>query len=337
MIDLLAQGDFLPLAIGAGMLVAALMLVIMMAFALTNDEKRIRRRLARVGTDPAGAKLASAGAPSLRRDTTDSSIAGFDKLIKRFIPQPAKLRERLQGTGWRISIGEYVLASFLVGAIFFGIRLYFLSGLVPPIFGVLASIGSAILWPHLFVSFMIKRRRNRFVTLLPEAIDLIVRGLRSGLPVTEAMKVVGQEVPDPVGIEFRRVIESFAVGLTLDQALWAAADRIGVPEFRFFAISLSVQQETGGNLTETLDNLADVLRRRKQVKLKIRALTGEARASASILAALPPIMFAVLLFIRPEYGNILVDTTQGRGFLAAGASLILVGGFIMWRMTKFEI
>jgi len=335
--DLLTRGDFLPLAIGVGMLVAALMLVIMMAFALTGDQKLVRRRLERVGKGPGGATIAGSNMPSLRRDTTDSSIAGFDALIKRFIPQPAKLRERLQGTGWKISIGEYVLASFLVGLVIFGVRMFFFSALLPPIAAGLLSIANAVLLPHLFVSFMIKRRRNRFIHLLPEAIDLIVRGLRSGLPITEAMKVVGQEVPDPVGTEFRHIIESFAIGLTLDEALWAAADRIGVPEFRFFAISLSVQQETGGNLTETLDNLAEVLRRRKQVKLKIRALTGEARASATILSALPPIMFLVLLLIRPEYGNVLVDTHQGRAFLATGAGLIFTGGFVMWRMTKFEI
>ena len=333
MSDLLAQGDFLPLAIGAGMLVAALTLLLLMAFALTNDQKRIRRRLARVGMGQGGAS--SASMPSLRRDTTDSSIAGFDKLLKRFVPQPAKLRERLQATGWKISIGEYVLASLLVGAVVFGIRLFVAN--LPPLAALLMSVASAILLPHNFVTFMIKRRRNRFITLLPEAIDLIVRGLRSGLPITEAIKVVGQEVPDPVGIEFRRIIESFSIGLSFDQALWAAAERIGVAEFRFFAISLSVQQETGGNLTETLDNLADVLRRRKQVKLKIRALTGEARASAAILAALPPIMFGALLLTRPEYGNVLIETQQGRAFLAAGVLLISTGIFVMWRMTKFEI
>jgi len=331
---LLAQGNILPLAIGAGMLVAALILMIMLSFALTNDQKRIRRRLARVGADPLSAKVA-AGVPSLRRNTTDSSIAGFDRLIKHLIPHPAKFRDWLQATGWRISIGEYVLASILVGTIFFGLRLLY--GTLPVWVAVLLGISSGLWLPYKFVNFITKRRRNRFIVLLPEAIDLIVRGLRSGLPITESMKVVGQEIPDPVGLEFRRIIESFSIGLTLDQALWAAAERIGVAEFRFFTISLTVQQETGGNLTETLDNLADVLRRRKQVKLKIRALTGEARASASILSALPFIMFGALLLVRPEYGMVLVNTHQGRIFLGVGFSLIVTGVTVMMRMTKFEI
>ncbi len=334
MTALLLGGDFLPLVLGAGMLVAALMLVIMLTFALANDQKRIRRRLARIGMGKVP-QAATAGAPSLRRNTTDSSIAGFDRLLKHFIPHPAKFRDRLAATGWRISIGEYVLACVLVGAMFFGIRLLY--GTLPMWVAGLLGFSSAIWLPHRFVNFLIKRRRNRFVMLLPEALDLIVRGLRSGLPITEAMKIVGQEIPDPVGLEFRRIIESFSIGLTLDQALWAAAERIGVPEFRFFAISLTVQQETGGNLTETLDNLADVLRRRKQVKLKIRALTGEARASASILGALPFVMFGALLLVRPEYGMILVNTSQGRMFLAVGFCLIATGIWIMIRMTKFEI
>jgi tight adherence protein B len=332
---LLSQNDFLPLAFGGGMFVAALMLLIMLTFALANDQKRIRRRLARIGLGPAVAHAGGANMPSLRRDTTDSSFAGFDRLLKHFIPHPAKFRERLAGTGWRISIGEYVLACVLVGAIGFGIRLFYTN---MPMWGAVLLGASSGLWiPHRFVNHMIKRRRNRFILLLPEAIDLIVRGLRSGLPITESMKVVGQEIPDPVGMEFRHIIESCSIGQTLEQALWAVAERVGVPEFRFFAISLTVQQETGGNLTETLDNLADVLRRRKQVKLKIRALTGEARASAAILGALPVVMFGALLLVRPEYGMVLVNTSQGRIFLVTGACLIITGITIMIRMTKFEI
>ena len=221
---LLSQNDLLPLAFGAGMFVAALMLLIMLSFALANDQKRIRRRLARIGMGPAVAQ-AGANMPSLRRNTTDSSIAGFDRLLKQLIPHPAKFRARLAATGWRISIGEYVLACLLVGGMSFGARLLYSS--LPLWIAALVGVSSAIWLPHNFVSFMIKRRRNRFIMLLPEAIDLIVRGLRSGLPITESMKVVGQEIPDPVGIEFRRIIESFSIGLTLEEALWAAAERIG--------------------------------------------------------------------------------------------------------------
>lgn len=327
--------DFLPLALGAGMLVAALMLVFILVSTLAVGQKRLRRRLARVSAGQMPGRAADANAPTLRRDTTDSSIAGFDKLIKRFLPHPAKLRDRLAATGRRIAIGEYVLACLLVGAVSFSLR--FVNDEVPLAAAVLMGMASGIGLPHAAVSMMIKRRRNRFVLMLPEAIDLMVRGLRSGLPISEAMKIVGQEVPDPVGVEFRRIIELVSIGLTLEQALWTTAERLGVPEFRFFAISLSVQQETGGNLTETLGNLSEVLRRRKQVKLKICALTGEARASAAILGGLPFVMFGALLLVRPEYGMVLVNTHQGRVFLGIAFVSIASGIAVMTRMTKFEI
>jgi tight adherence protein B len=335
MSEILTGSDFLPLALGAGMLVAALLLLFILVSTLAVDQKRLRRRLARVSSGQTAGGVSDGNAPTLRRDTTDSSIASFDKLIKRFLPHPAKLRDRLSATGRHISIGEYVLACLLVAALSFGLR--FLTGEVPFFAAVLLGIASGLGVPHATVSFMIKRRRNRFVMLLPEAIDLMVRGLRSGLPISESMKIVGQEIPDPVGVEFRRIIEAVSIGVTLERALWATAERLGVPEFRFFAISLSVQQETGGNLTETLANLGEVLRRRKQVKLKIRALTGEARASASILGALPFIMFGALLLIRPEYGMVLVNTHQGRVFLGIGFVSIALGIGVMTRMTKFEI
>jgi len=322
------------LIFGVGLLIMAVVLLFMLATALSGDHKRMRRRMARASGEKPPV-TAAANSPSLRRETADSSIAGLDKLIKRFMPQPAKLRARLAATGRKISVGEYVLASFVVGGISYAITSFF--NLTSPGVAVLIALGDAFLLPHMVVSYLVKRRALRFIMLLPEAIDLIVRGLRSGLPITESMKVVGNEVPDPVGTEFKRVIESFGIGMTLDQALWAAAERISVPEFNFFVISLSVQQETGGNLTETLDNLGDILRRRKQMKLKIRAITGEARASAAILGSLPFIMFGVLMMVKPDYAMIMFTDHQGKMMSGIGMGLVMTGIGIMIRMTKFEI
>lgn len=334
MIELLVRADIFLLAFGAAMLVAAMALLFMLAGALTGDQKRVRRRLARIGEGLSAAESLAGNAPTLRRDTTDSSIQGLDRLIKRFPAATVKLRERLAATGRKISLGEYVLASLLVGIVAYAAFNFGGLALLPAaIFSVAVGLGL----PYMFVGHLANRRRNRFILLLPEAIDLIVRGLRSGLPITESIKVVGQEIPDPVGTEFRRIIESFGLGLTLDKALWAASDRIGVPEFRFFVISLSVQQETGGNLTETLENLGTILRKRKQMKLKIRALTGEARASAAILAALPFFTFGALMVTSPTYAVVLLNTRSGHMLLAAGFVLMSVGIGIMIRMTKFEI
>ncbi len=331
---LLSQINPISLFFGMGMLLTAIALLYMLASTLSGEEKRLRRRVARVAGGRSLTQAAATSGPSLRRDTSDSSIQSLDRLIKRLLPQPAKLRARLVATGMKISLGEYVLASLVLFAVAVGALGFF--G-VEPLAGVLFAVGAALGLPHMVVGFLIKRRRNKFVMLLPEGIDLIVRGLRSGLPITESMKIVGQEIPNPVGSEFRGIIESYSIGMTLDQALWAVAERIGVPEFRFFAISLSVQQETGGNLTETLENLSTILRRRKQMKLKIRALTGEARASAAILGLLPFVMFGALMLIRPDYGMVLVNTARGHVLLAMGFTSMSIGIGTMFRMTKFEI
>ena len=137
------------------------------------------------------------------------------------------------------------------------------------------------------VGHLIARRRRAFITKLPEAIELLVCGLRSGLPVSETLGLVTNEVPGPVGQEFKLVTERVRIGRSMEDALIESAQRLGLPEFNFFCITLAIHRETGGNLTETLVNLADVLRRRAQMTLKIRALSSESRASAMILGALP--------------------------------------------------
>ena len=182
-------------AIAALFLVAAVGLII---GRLTDHQgKRLQRRLDRIGgrrTRPL-----SADAVNLRLNETNSAIPALDRAIKRYMPQPKLLRIRLERTGRRISLGEYVLASVFVGIASFGL-LSFFSGLPSLVCGLLAVTLSFGL-PHYVVGYLVNRRRNRFILLLPEAIDLIVRGLRSGLPITESIRVVGQEIPDPVGTE----------------------------------------------------------------------------------------------------------------------------------------
>ena len=184
---------------------------------------------------------------------------------------------------------------------------------------------------------MIARRLAKFVANFPEAIDLIVRGLKSGLPVTESMKVVGQELPDPVGVEFRRIADNLKFGKTLDEALWTAGRRLDVAEFKFFVISLSIQQETGGNLTETLDNLSDILRKRRQMRLKVKAMSSEARASAMIIGALPFIMFGIIFLLNRDYIMTLFIDPRGVMMVGFVITLMMLGFFVMYKMVRFEI
>lgn len=333
MSGIFASFDASSLLVGLGAMGALLMLFLALADTLSSERNRLRRRLARLNTLPMQ-DISSAGPPTMRHNLADSSIESLDRLIKRLLPRPAKLRERLAQTGRRISLGEYVLVSALIGILVY-LALAFLA--VPAFASLLFALASSLGLPHVAVGVMIKRRRAQFIMLFPEAIDLIARGLRSGLPVTESIKAVGDELPDPIGIEFRNIIDSFGLGLTLEEALAAATKRIDVPEFRFFAVAIAIQRETGGNLTETLENLSGILRRRKQMKLKIRALSSEARASAMIVGALPFIMFLVLWVIEPNYVAVLLKNPLGHIFLGAGILSLTIGIFVLMRMVRFEI
>lgn len=188
-----------------------------------------------------------------------------------------------------------------------------------------------------YVARRIAGRERQFLALFPEAIDLIVRGVRAGLPVTEALRTVGEDVRDPVGQIFREVASAIKIGMTLEDALASVARMMPVPEFKFFAISLAVQQETGGNLAEILSNLSNMMRRRDQVKLKIRAMSSEARASAMIISALPIVVSLIIYYVNPDYLQVLFTDSRGQMLLGSAVFSMLFGSFVISRMIRFEI
>lgn len=297
-----------------------------------RDARILARRLAEVRPGQSRRTVVK-GAVDLRR--ADSKSGGLDKALARFVPRVSGLRTRLARTGRRMTVAGYLGASAAVA-----VTVMFLAregAHLAPAPVVLSGIALGLLLPHLAVSRMIKKRQAGFNNLFPDAIDLMVRGLRSGLPVSECLTAVGRELPDPVGPEFRRITDAVKFGAQMDEALWAAAGRLDIAEFKFFVVSLSVQQETGGNLAETLANLSDILRRRKQMRLKVKAMSSEASASAMILGALPFIMFAIIYVMNPEYEAQLFTDPRGRAILAAGLLLMGSGIFVMSRMVRFEI
>ncbi|MGI9376883.1 pilus assembly protein TadB [Altererythrobacter sp. FM1] len=244
------------------------------------------------------------------------------------------LAVRLDRTGKKWTISQYLYASLGI-ALAFAVIMYLRTGALMLSLAIGMCIGAGI--PHLVVNFLIKRRTNAFNAKFPDAIELLVRGLRSGLPVTETLTVVAQEVPGPVGIEFKGIVERIRIGRTMEESLQETADRLGIPEFNFFCITLAIQRETGGNLAETLSNLADVLRKRAQMKLKIRAMSSESKASAYIVGALPFLVFVMIWWINPEYvGGFF---TEDRLIVAGLGGLIWmsIGVFIMAKMVSFEI
>jgi tight adherence protein B len=258
----------------------------------------------------------------------------LESYASTLIPKPALMRKRLEMTGKDISLGKYALVCLGVG-LFIAAALK-LRG-APLLLSILVGLFFGIGGPHFFIGKMIQRRIKKFNSNFPDAIELMVRGLRSGLPITETLGIVAGEIPGPVGLEFRMVADKMKIGRTMEAALQETADRLGTAEFQFFVITLAIQRETGGNLAETLSNLADVLRKRAQMKLKIRAMSSESKASAWIVGSLPFVVFTLVWFINPTYmGNFFTD----QRLMVAGLGGLIwmsIGAFIMAKMVNFEI
>ncbi len=271
---------------------------------------------------------------SIRPDPPKGRFALLERALLGLVPRPAVLRARLGRTGRPIGIGGYLLANLAL--LLASGSAAALSG-QPPALALILAVTAGIGLPHLAVSRMIRRREEAFINQLPEALDLLVRGVKAGLPVTELIGQVGQEMTDPVGTEFARAADAMQLGLSLEEALWASVERIDVPEFKFFVISLSVQRETGGNLTETLENLADLLRRRRQMQLKVRAMSSEARASAYILGSLPFVMLGILLVLNPGYIAPLFGDPRGQIMAIGGLLVMGTGILVMAKMIRFDI
>ncbi len=274
-------------------------------------------------------------AAQLRRIQANRGSTGrVDGLASSLIPNPALLRKRLEQTGkpWRLT--QYVGVSVgLLVVVFLGLWFKGAPLLLALMFGLFVAVGL----PHWIVGKMIAKRGAKFTARFPDAIELMVRGLRSGLPISETVAVVGQELPGPVGVEFKDVADKMKIGKTMEHALQDTADRLKTPEFQFFVISLAIQRETGGNLAETLGNLADVLRKRAQMKLKIKAMSSEAKASAWIVGSLPFIVFLLINWMNADY--LAAFFTDERLMIAGAGGLMWmgIGVFIMAKMVNFEI
>ena len=258
----------------------------------------------------------------------------IDDALSSFIPKPALLRRRLEQTGKPITLQKYAMASFGIALVLMALLKFQGAPLMLSLmFGLFIGIGV----PHLAISVLINKRVKHFTKDFPDAIDLMVRGLRSGLPITETLGIVSGEIPGPVGLEFRAVADKMKIGRTMEAALQETADRLGTAEFQFFVITLAIQRETGGNLAETLSNLSDVLRKRAQMKLKIRAMSSESKASAMIVGSLPFVVFTMVWMINPTYmGGFFSDDR----LMAAGLGGLLwmgIGVAIMAKMVSFEI
>jgi tight adherence protein B len=321
----------LPILI-MGLGVLGTLMLMVFAFSGPSVEKAKSRRL--IALRDRHSNSAGAVVEAQMRRIQANRATRMDGVAGRILPNAEQLQKRLAMTGKTWTPSQYLMAS--AGTLVVVALIVFLKSKSFPLAIALGAVtGLGI--PHFVVGHLIKKRVNQFNKRFPDAIELLVRGLRSGLPISETLNVVGAEVPGPVGVEFRAVGDKIKIGRTMDAALQETADRLGTPEFQFFVITIQIQRETGGNLAETLSNLANVLRSRAQMKLKIKAMSSESKASAYIIGALPFIVFGLIYTINDHYmqqfftNPKLIATGLGAGCWMA------LGAFVMSRMISFEI
>jgi tight adherence protein B len=303
-----------------------------MAISGPSASKSLKRRVELI-KERHGDVIAG-GAQAQIRKLLSERANRFEGYASTLIPKPALLRKRLEQTGKNITLAKYSLVC--IGVLVAVTAALLVRG-APFILSLFLGLFFGIGGPHFVIGKMIKRRINKFTSNFPDAIELMVRGLRSGLPITETLGIVASEIQGPVGIEFRMVSDKMKIGRTMEAALQETADRLGTPEFQFFVITLAIQRETGGNLAETLSNLADVLRKRAQMKLKIRAMSSESKASAYIVGSLPFVGFTLVWMIKPHY---MAGFFSDQRLEVAGIGGIIwmgIGAAIMAKMVNFEI
>jgi tight adherence protein B len=190
--------------------------------------------------------------------------------------------------------------------------------------------------PRWILKFLKKRRENKFLQAFPDAVDTIVRGIRAGLPLLDSMRILSLEAPEPLRSEFRSIMETQAIGMPIGDACSKLYERIPVPEANFFGIVIAIQQKSGGNLSEALANLSRVLRDRKKMKAKIQAMSMEAKASAGIIGALPPIVMILVYLTTPEYISLLWIDPKGQLMLVGCVIWMSIGVMVMKKMINFD-
>jgi len=317
------------LIIGAGIILIFVLLAI--GFTGPNASKSTMRRLSAVKmrhSDSADTRV------ELQMRKAVAARRPMIFLDGQHISRLDKLRLRLAQTGKKWTLQQYLYASG--GLAFLGMAVLWLRG-APLLLALFAGLLIGAGLPHMVINSFIARRIKNFTTNFPDAIELLVRGLKSGLPVGETIGVVAREVAGPVGEEFKMVTEKIKIGKSLEDSLQETADRLGTAEFQFFVITLAIQRETGGNLAETLANLADVLRKRAQMKLKIRAMSSESKASAYIVGSLPFFVFGMVWMVNREYLSGFFSEPRLMIAGLGGALWMSIGAFIMAKMVNFEI
>lgn len=271
-----------------------------------------------------------------RRRTVEDTLKELDAAQKAKARSSRKLslttRMRQGGLTW--SKRTYYLVCLIAGA--FSFIMAVLAFGLGPIPGAGAGIVGALLLPHFYVNRARKKRFKKFTAEFPNSVDVIVRGVKAGLPLIDCLKIIAMEGQEPVRSEFQVIVEDQTLGMPLAEAIARFPERIPLPESNFFAIVIAIQSKTGGSLSEALGNLSKVLRDRKKMAAKVRAMSAEAKSSAGIIGSLPPVVAGLVYFISPDYILLLFQTSTGNIVLAACGLWMLMGILVMRKMINFD-
>lgn len=268
-----------------------------------------------------------------RRKQIEETLSKIEERQKKKKKKAKSLEMRLVQADWSTSPQKFLIISAVL-AVFAGAPA-FLLGMNPLLcLGLAFVIGFGV--PRFVLNSAIARRQKKFTAHFADAMDIIVRGVRTGLPLNDCLKIIAHESPNPLGSEFRRVVEGESVGIPIEVCLDQLYERMPISEVNFFSTVLNIQKSTGGNLGESLANLSAVLRGRKILREKIKALSAEAKMSAIIIAALPIVVMLLVTIMSPDYMNELYFTPTGQRNMMVGAGMMFMGTFMMRKMINFK-
>jgi tight adherence protein B len=299
-------------------------------YPLLSGERKAENRRASLAKPEPSARQVDKNQRS-RREQVEGSLKELE--ARRQKEKRISLSSRLTQAGLDWSTQKFMTISGVLAAICFAMALLFGGGLLAAV-GLAFAAGFGL--PRWGLSFLKKRREASFLRALPDAVDVIVRGIKAGLPLFESIKVVAADAPEPLKGEFLAIIETQAIGMPLGDACARLFERMPVPEANFFGIVIAIQQKSGGNLSEALGNLSKVLRDRKKMAEKIQAMSMEAKASAGIIGSLPPIVMLLVYLSTPEYISLLWTHPTGQLMLVGCAIWMSIGIFVMKRMINFD-
>ena len=296
-----------------------------------SGESEVEKRMQSVARTGAPAVKSASRAIKSRREQVESSLKEIENRTKLKKSPPLSTRIAQAGVSWTKQ--QFMIGSAIFGLVVAAIVLILDVGLFAAL-GAGFAAGAGL--PRWVLSYLKRRRERLFVDRFPDAIDVVVRGIKSGLPLGDSMRVIASESPEPIRSEFRHIMETQAVGVPLGEACVKLYDRMPLPEANFFAIVIAIQQKSGGNLSEALGNLSKVLRDRKKMKGKIKAMSTEATASAAIIGALPIAVMSVVYLTSPDYIALLWTDRLGQMMLGASAVWMSIGVFVMKQMINFD-